>query len=128
MSGRGLSNEAGVLVDWLRAHARGADYAKTARQIRAALGFNDRALRALANEAAAAGVLVCAGQGGYFVPVTWDETRETVLRLRSQAVEMFDRAERIEAMAREEFAPVRRSRPSIRFTDTPEPGDLLAGL
>lgn len=94
-----------AFVEYLQGNAHGRAHAKTAKAIRAALGFSDRECRAIAHEAARIGVLVCADNAGYFVPASFEEVQEAVIRLKSQAFEMSARARLLERLARATFAP-----------------------
>ncbi len=95
----GSLHEVDRFVGYLQAHARGRLAARTARQIEADLGFNDRKLRALAHQAAEAGILICADNAGYFLPASPEEVEETAGRMESQAKEMLGRVGRIRALA-----------------------------
>lgn len=91
-------------VSYLRAFAVGSQHAQTAVTICAALGLDSgegsrRALRACAHQASRCGVLICSGQTGYYVPGSPADVRATTTRLRSEAAELKERADRMEQIA-----------------------------
>lgn len=94
--------EVNRLIEVLAKSAQGRARALTARQLKDH-GFSDRELRALAHEAATAGVLVCADNAGYFLPASREEVAECIGRLRSQGQEMLARACTLERLAFRQF-------------------------
>jgi hypothetical protein len=90
--------------EWLLVHAYGRRAAKTAKTIAAETNWSDRDLRAFAAAAVDEGLLICADSVGYFIPARRQEVEATVQRLRSQAGEMYVRANRLDALAGQRFA------------------------
>lgn len=92
----------------LTEHARGRAHAKTAKEISRALGLGvhgDRILRALAHHATDDGIVVCTGNAGYWLPETEAEAEETIGRLRSQGVDMLQRADTLSKLVHQQFHP-----------------------
>ncbi len=114
-----------TFVEYLRRAARGRTEARTAREINAALGFRDRYLRALAHSANAAGILVCADNSGYFVPIDSAEVAQTIGRLRSQAFEMLSRATLLERLAGVSFRKPKPARAPDLFDGVPADGGAV---
>ncbi len=113
----------------LRTHARGRVNAKKARWLAGELGLGlkngDRVCRALAHKAVELGTLVCADDSGYFIPLNFDEVRETTGRLRSQGVVMIERATATETLAAATFNHAIPKPPRLRPTAE---GQLKLGL
>lgn len=105
-------------VRYLRGFAVGEKQAQTAVTICTALGLeptetNRRTLRACSQHLNQAGVLVCSGQSGYFVPSTPAEATASARRWRSDARELSKRADRLERLARDAFPASAESRPAL---------------
>lgn len=93
--------------EFLKKNAYGQPNAKTARDIsrRMELGrHGDRILRTLAAAAAEAGMLVCTGNAGYWIPATEQEAEETIGRLHSQGIKMLERARELRVLVSCRFA------------------------
>lgn len=94
-------------VAHLQEHALGRANAQTARQLSRSLHLGpngDRLLRALAHAATEAGIVVCTGNSGYWLPETQAEAEETIGRLYSQGTEMIRRANALRALVSRRFA------------------------
>lgn len=96
-------------VRYLQRYAHGESHAITAVELCPALGIKATAqgrrhLRAAAHWAIEHGHLVCAGQAGYFVPASEHEARGTAARLRSEAIELRERADATVRLAERTFA------------------------
>lgn len=91
--------------NYLLKNAHGTAKARTARELLLDPDFCEaldlatdgpRKLRALANEANNQGYPICAGNTGYFIPLAPEEANECLGRLRSESLDILERAKHLQ--------------------------------
>lgn len=105
-------------VAHLGAYAQGEAHAVTAATLTAVLGLPNseqgkRVIRACAQQAVQAGVLVCSSGAGYFVPTSPQEVMASRSRLLSDSFELRARANKLAELAATHF--------DLREVEAPEP-------